>query len=151
MGFESSIPFGDPQLDVVTSSGSGTAGHDFTFQQTVSGPTLGPDGGEIGRTYLEYWGRSTGVDGNVSMWLIVDTDAGRYFYKASGSLAASTLDEEGVYSYTFSAGYYLESAPLTDQDAPIAPMLHDGTVDITVRYWSDKTSLFSATVSLHES
>jgi hypothetical protein len=29
-------------------------------------------------------------------------------------------------------------------------MPHDGTVDITVRYWSDKTSLYAATVSLHE-
>ena len=30
-------------------------------------------------------------------------------------------------------------------------MPHDGTVDISVRYWSDGTTLFDASVSLDES
>jgi hypothetical protein len=133
----------------VTSTGRGTAGHEVTFHQTVSGPTLDADGNQIGHTYLEYWGSTAGAEGSVNMWLIIDTAAGRCFYKATGSLTASTLDEEGIYSYTFSAGYYLESGPPTFADG--SPMLHDGTVDITVRYWSDKTSLFAASVALQES
>ena len=82
------------------------------------------------------------------MWLIIDGAEGRYFYKASGSLTASTLDDAGVYSYAFSANFYLASGPLS---SPTTPMLHDGTVDITVSYWSDKTTLFAAVVSLPDS
>ena len=104
-------------------------------------------GTSVGPIYLEYWGNAIGTNGSVNMWLMIDTPAGRFSYKASGVLAASVMDEQGVFTYSYTAVYHLDSGPLSELEGP---MPHDGQVDITVRYWADQTSLYAASVALHE-
>jgi RNA polymerase sigma-70 factor (ECF subfamily) len=152
LAFESSVPLGTWQPVLVSSTVVGKVGHSLSFSQTVAGPT-GTIGGESsGRLYVEYFGSAEGHSGNVTLWIILDTEQGRFRYQASGSLTDLVESEAGLVDYTFTGAYYPVEWPAAEDGSGIvaegAP--HDGTFQLDLRFWSDGTSLYEAGLALQE-
>jgi hypothetical protein len=147
LGFESSVPVGPVQLALVNSHVVGRAGKDLVFSQTAAGPVLGADGTEAGRLYVEYWGSAEGGTGSVSLWIFLDTPAGRYRYDASGNLAAVTVDEKGRVGYSFGGTYSLTDGPALEEPGAVP---RAGSISLTLRFWLDGSSLYQVRLALRE-
>ncbi|HWO69611.1 MAG TPA: sigma-70 family RNA polymerase sigma factor [Actinomycetota bacterium] len=147
LGFESSVPVGTVRLSLVNSRVVGKAGEEVVFSQTVAGPLLGQDGSEAGGLYVEYWGSAQGTSGSVSLWIFLDTPAGRYRYDASGNLAAVTVDADGRVEYTFSGTYSLTDGPVLEEPEVVP---HDGSIELRLRFWLDRSSLYHVRLALLE-
>ncbi len=140
-----SVPIGAFQLEQVSSSVSGTAGRQILFSQVAAGTAMDGKGSLGQRLYVEYWGSADGTKGSVNLWVFLDTDQGRYRYEASGTLASMIRDADGGFVYSFSGNYHLVDGPESEETVP-----HDGTLSVTLRFWSDGTSLYGAGLSLQE-
>jgi len=154
LSFESSVALGTWQPGLLSSSISGTAGHDLTFSQTVVGPMVTAEGDVSGRLYVEYFGGAQGSSGSVTLWIILDTQEGRYRYEATGNLASLTEAESGAVDYLFTGDYYLVEWPAPDDGsaaADPAPTLHDGTLQLALGIWGNGTTLYEVGISFQES
>jgi RNA polymerase sigma-70 factor (ECF subfamily) len=152
MAFESSVALGTWQPELVSSTAIGRAGHNLSFSQTVAGPTVKTGGEPSSHLYVEYFGSAEGRSGNVTLWIILDTEQGRFRYQASGSLTDLVETDEGLVEYTFTGAYYPVEWPAAEDGSGIlaegAP--HDGTFRLELRFWSDGTSLYEAGLALQE-
>jgi RNA polymerase sigma factor (sigma-70 family) len=151
MTFDSSVPMGEPELSLVDSRVNGTAGKDIVFMQVASGPTFDIDGEQYGRLYVEYFGEAEGARSWLEIWLMVDTPVGRYEYRANGGVASVVEAEDGSTTYVLTAPYHLTKAPvIADGTSEPDAALHDGLATLTLKFWSDRSSLYASILSLDE-
>ncbi len=152
LAFDSSVPLGTWQPVLVSSTVVGKAGHNVSFSETVAGPTVSAGGEATGRLYVEYFGSTEGHSGNVTLWIILDTDQGRFRYQASGSLTDLVDTDEGGVGYTFAGGYFPVEWPVAGDGTAVADehVPHSGTFQLDLRFWSDGTSLYQAGLAFRE-
>ena len=143
MSFGSDLLGDTSWLSPVNTSVSGKVGKAFRYSQTVTGSLVGSKR-ELTRINLEYWGSAKGKAGNAELKLYLDEPAGRYEYRASASLASVTLAEDGSAVYEFRGTYALTSSPAAE-----AIMPHDGSIRLTLSFWSDG-SLYASSLELVE-
>jgi RNA polymerase sigma-70 factor (ECF subfamily) len=145
MRFASDLLGESTALSLVTSKVEGTAERSLVFSQTATADLVDPKRGSI-HVYIEYWGSADGDGGSADFWLFVDTAAGRYEYRASAGLTTVTLAEDGSAVYGFTGSYTLTSAPAAaEEDMP-----HDGSIALSLAFWSDGTSLYESDLRLAE-
>jgi hypothetical protein len=118
------------------------------FSQATTGSFTDGAGAEDG-LYVEYWGWAGGDTGTASTWIFVDTTAGRYQYDGSLALSAATLADDGTWTYIFTGNYRLTTAPELPPESDLV-MPQNGIVTLTLRFWSDQTSLYDASLALDE-
>ena len=146
MSFASDL-LGEPSsLTLVSEKVRGKAPKAVRFSQTVTGSLDGPKD-TVTRIYLEYWGSAEGTAGNVEFWLFLDTPAGRYEYRATGSLAPVPPAQDESTVYRFIGSYALTTAPALAE----AGMPHDGFITLDLSFWADGTTLYRTGVELVES
>ena len=135
-------------LAQIDSRVDGEVGRNFVFSQATSGSFTDHSGTEDG-LYVEYWGSAGGDSGTASTWIFVDTSDGRYRYDGSLTLSAATLADDGTWTYIFTGAYQLTAGPeLPPESDRVMPQ--QGTVTLAIRFWSDQTSLYDASLSLTE-
>jgi RNA polymerase sigma-70 factor, ECF subfamily len=144
MSFGSDLLGDTSWLSPVNTKVQGTVGKAVRYSQTVTGSLVGPKR-ELTRINLEYWGSAKGNAGNAELRLFLDAPAGSYEYRASASLASVTLAEDGSAVYSFTGSYTLTTGPV----ASAAIMPHDGSIRLTLSFWSDG-SLFASDLELVE-
>lgn len=145
--FDTSVGLGAANLTEVSQRVTGQSSPQTFFGQTLQGPVIGPKGRELGSVYVDFGGSLTDTQGSLSsLWLWVTTPEGQYRYAAGGTLASVERATDGSTTYVFTGGYSLSSVPSTL--ATTVP--HDGTIAITLRFWSDGT-LYATSVSMTES
>jgi hypothetical protein len=140
--FSSSLLGKNIALTQIDSRVEGTVGRDFLFSQATSG-SYTDGGGNAQALYIEYWGSAADTAGTASAWIFVDTGDGRYRYDGSLSLTATTLGDDGTWTYVFTGTFNLADAPESDLVMP-----NGGTASLVLHFWSDKTSLYEASLSL---
>ena len=146
MRFASDL-LGEPSsLSLVSSKVQGKVSKAVRFSQTVTGSLDGPKD-TVTRIYLEYWGSGAGKAGNAEFWLILDTPAGRYEYRATASLASVTPSLDGSVVYGFTGWYEQTTAPAAAE----ASMPHDGSITLDLSFWADGESLYRTGMQLVES
>ncbi len=124
---------------------SGTAGDSVFFNQTASGSlgVLNPIS-----VQARYFGSAEGVDGTATLWLILDTENGRYRYEGTGALAALTNPDDGTTVYAFSGTYTLVEWPAGDDSRLAKKLAQAGRFDLVLRFWEDQATLYSVDLSL---
>jgi hypothetical protein len=105
------------------------------YSQTVTGSLVGSKR-ELTRINLEYWGSAQGKAGDAEVRLFLDAPAGRYEYRASASLESVNIAQDGSAVYRFRGSYALTTAPVAAE----AIMPHDGSITLTLAFWSDETT-----------
>ena len=133
-------------LSLVATKVQGKTSKAVRFSQTVTGSLDGPKD-TVTRIYLEYWGSGEGKAGNAEFWLLLDTPAGRYEYRATASLASVSRAQDGSVVYGFTGWYELTTAPVAAE----ASMPHDGSITLDLSFWADGTSLYRTGIDLVES
>ena len=142
------MDIGTPRLSLISSHVLGGPG-DLTFGQTIQGDTVDGAGKPYGFVDIEYNGQALqGGSSILSLWIWVDTPAGRFAYQATGSLTGVVQDSDGTTTYSFSAPYNLTDAPQA-VGSPSLPMPQAGTATLTLKFWVDG-SLFASGLSLTE-
>lgn len=144
MSFGSDLLGDTSWLSPVNSTVQGKVGKTFRYSQTVTGSLVGSKR-ELTRINLEYWGSAKGKAGNAELKLLLDAPAGRYEYRASASLESVNLAEDGSAVYSFTGSYALTRAPVASD----AIMPHDGSIRLTLSFWSDG-SLYASDLELVE-
>lgn len=135
-------------LTQIDSKVDGEVGRNFVFSQATSGSFTDLSGTEDD-LYVEYWGSAGGDSGTASTWIFVDTSDGRYRYDGSLTLSAATLSDDGTWTYIFTGAYQLTVGPeLPPESDRVMPQ--QGTVTLAIRFWSDQTTLYDASLSLAE-
>jgi len=132
-------------LSLVNSTVQGKVGKAVHYSQTVTGSLVGPKRA-LTRIDLEYWGSVQGQGGDAELRLFLDAPAGSYEYRASASLESVNLAQDGSTVYRFTGSYALTRA------APVAAgaiMPHDGSITLTIDFWSDG-SLYASGLELVE-
>jgi len=132
---------------------SGSVDRYLTFSETLAGPRLAQDGTDLGSIYLEYWGWSQSTRGQVNLRLYVDGPDGpsdRYVYETVGSLQSGVQAPDGTVSLVFGGSYAVTSSPTSAEQGPES-VPHDGTFQLTLRFWQDGTTLFQSSIALIES
>ena len=138
-------------FELVSSRVEGPAGRSLLFSEAAQAALTAPDPGDAGRIYVEYWGTAEGAAGETSLWIIVEGPAGSYRYDATGGLRYAVEDSDGGWSYAFSGAYWLADFPPAQGDGTLAiPPLHDGSFELVLRFWADRSSLYSVDLALTE-
>jgi RNA polymerase sigma-70 factor (ECF subfamily) len=146
--FSSSLLGKKIALTQIDSRVEGTVGRSFLFSQATSGSYTDGDG-NAQALYMEYWGSAADTAGTASAWLFVDTADGRYRYDGNLSLTATTLGDDGTWTYVFSGNYQLAVGPDLPPESDLV-MPQQGTLTLALRIWSDETSLYDVSISLAE-
>ena len=145
MSFASDLLGETSSLSLVNSTVQGKVGKAVRYSQTVTGSLGGPKH-VVTRIYLEYWGSAEGQAGNAEFWLFLDRPEGRYEYRASAGLTSVAEPEDGTAAYSFTGSYGLTTAPAAAE----AGMPHDGSITLTLDFWSDGASLYASGLELVE-
>jgi RNA polymerase sigma-70 factor, ECF subfamily len=153
MKFWSSVPIRNwqPGLDSVTIDG--TAEDKVAFSAEVSGPAVTSKNPE-GRLSVGFSGAAQGASGKVTLWIILDTSEGRFVYQAPGRLSHVTEAEGSPVDYTFTGNYYPVGWPAGGDGSPLAvtgDVPHDGSFQLDLHFWGDRTSLYEVGLALQES
>jgi hypothetical protein len=143
MSFGSDLLGDTSWLSLVNTKVQGNVGKPIRYSQTVTGSLVGSKR-ELTRINLEYWGSAKDKAGNAELRLFLDAPAGSYEYRASASLESVNLAEDGSAVYEFRGTYTLTSSP-----AAAAIMPHDGSIRLTLSFWSDG-SLYASDLELVE-
>jgi hypothetical protein len=131
-------------LSLVNSTVQGKVGKAVHYSQTVTGSLVGPKRA-LTRIDLEYWGSVQGKAGDAELRLSLDAPTGSYEYRASASLESVNLAQDGSTVYRFTGSYALTTAPV----AAGAIMPHEGSITLTIDFWSD-SSLYASALELVE-
>jgi RNA polymerase sigma factor (sigma-70 family) len=145
MSFGSDLLGDASSFSLVSSTGRGKVGKTVRYSQIVTG-SMGWRNRTVTGVYVEYSGWAKGKTGNAELWFFLDTPTGTYEYRAKSSLASVTLAEDGSAVYEFTGWYELSTAPAVAE----AIMPHDGTLTLTLDFWSDG-SLYASGLELVES
>jgi RNA polymerase sigma-70 factor, ECF subfamily len=135
MSFGSDLLGDTSWLSLVSSTVDGKVGKAVRYSQTVTGSLVGPKRA-LTRINLEYWGSAQGKGGNAELRLFLDAPAGSYEYRASASLESVNLAQDGSAVYRFTGSYALTTAPV----GAGAIMPQDGSITLTLEFWSDETT-----------
>jgi RNA polymerase sigma-70 factor (ECF subfamily) len=135
MSFGSDLLGDTSWLSLVNSKIQGKMGNTVRYSQTVTGSLVGSKRA-LTRINLEYWGSVQGTAGNVELRLFLDSPAGRYEYRASASVISVNIAPDGSAIYRFRGSYMLTKAPVAAE----AIMPHDGSITLTLGFWSNETS-----------
>jgi hypothetical protein len=148
MSFGSDLLGDTSWLSLVNSNVQGKMDKAVRYSQTVTGSLVGSKRA-LTRINLEYWGSVQGTTGNAELRLFLDSPAGRYEYRASASVVSVNLAPDGSAVYRFRGSYVLTKAPVAAESMP-----HDGSIMLTLGFWSnetsDETSLYVSAIELVE-
>ena len=129
---------------LVSSNVTGTAGEDVSISQVAQGTATNVAGHPTLNLFLEYWGSASGTTGQLQYDFKLGGQQGWFSYAGVATLSSSGPTDDGGYSYTFTGGYQLTDGA-GDAGMPIG-----GSLQVTLRFWADGTSLYSTDVALYE-
>jgi len=112
--------------------------------QVAQGTALDVTGRPTWNLFLEYWGSASGTSGQLQYDFKLGAKQGWYSYAGVATLISSGPTEDGGYTYTFTGGYQL-----TDGAGDPGMPVH-GSLQVTLRFWADGTSLYATDVALYE-